>query len=1257
MPPVGKRGGSLRDCCPSVTLESPAKPPWPSLELNSIDNAARKFLISATIVLQKSIHLTAFLDCGAEGSFMSEKFARQHFLRLEPLDPPFAVRLADGSAAKGGTINHTTVPLCLAINHHVEEIRFFIVPSLSHGVILGMDWLRRHNPSIDWATDSVRFLSEYCLSSCFEAREGRKPKEKEESFNLSPALGGSANLTVGPGSLPLNCVVGQLCAIPKETVRKNIQPSYPEVSILTISRETLDEQREEGDEWGLVFFQKNEKLLELRDLASLHSQVMPLIEPLPNANDQSDAAKEIIQEFADVFSKSNADCLPEHSQYDCTIPIQPGSSPPYGRVYNLTPQEKEAMLQYLEENLSKGFIRKSTSPAGAPCFFVKKKDGSLRLCVDFRGLNEITVKNRYPLPLISELIRTVKDAKVFSALDLRGAYNLVRIAEGEEWKTAFRTPSGLFEYLVMPFGLANAPAVFQSMVDAIFSEFKDRFVVCYLDDILVFSQNHDQHREHLRIVLERLRANNLFCKEEKCHFFTDKLLYLGYVISPQGVSMDPSKVESITNWPAPTSRREVQVFLGFANFYRKFIRHFAKTVRPLTRLLRKDADFFWDQATATAFKRIKLAFAAPSFLAHADNSRPFIVETDASGHAIGAILSQEQTNGDVQPVAFYSRQMITAERNYSIFDKELLAVVEAFREWRHYLQGAYQPTQVLTDHRNLEYFTSTKFLTRRLARWADFLIDFDFILRYRPGASNTQADILSREGTSRNEQANQEHVESAILSPKEIILAAIDFTGDSSFLEEIRTATTKDPIVKELPKKGYALKEGLLLYNDLIYVPTVDLRLHILRENHDSPTAGHFGINKTIELVTRNYWWPGLKSFIADYIKSCDCNRAKSSRHKPYGLLEPLPIPNRPWSSISTDFIGELPQSNGYNAISVWVCRLTKMAHFVPCRTSTTASDLARIFKDNIFRLHGLPEDIVSDRGPQFVSRFWKALCESLSIAPKLSTAFHPQTDGQTERTNQTLEQFLRNYLVYEQSNWAELLPLAEFAYNNSSSKSTKVTPFFANLGHHPRANSLPARRMESSPFEAEKWTSKIQETLKQLTAELKTAQKFQKKFADRHRLPMEFKVGDSVWLVSKNITTTRPSKKLDFKKIGPFKVIKRVGNNAYRLDLPSTMAIHDVFHVALLEPTTSSQIPGRKIEPPPPVTVENTSEFVVEGILDSRLYRRQGQYLVQWEGYHPSEATWEPVSHVANCPDIIAQFHANQPLKPGPWRTGRRTN
>lgn len=489
------------------------------------------------------------------------------------------------------------------------------------------------------------------------------------------------------------------------------------------------------------------------------------------------------------------------------------------------------------------------------------------------------------------------------------------------------------------------------------------------------------------------------------------------------------------------------------------------------------------------------------------------------------------------------------------------------------------------------------------------------------------------------------------------MLAAIDFTGDSSLLEEIRTATAKDAIIKELPKKGYALKSGLLFYNDLIYVPTVQLRLDILRESHDSPTAGHFGINKTVELVTRNYWWPGLKPFITDYVKSCDCNRAKSSRHKPYGLLEPLPIPKRPWSSVSTDFIGELPLSNGFNAISVWVCRLTKMAHFVPCRTSTTASDLATIFKENIFRLHGLPDDIISDRGPQFISRFWSALCKSLSITPKLSTAFHPQTDGQTERTNQTLEQYLRNYLTYEQSNWADLLPLAEFAHNNSSSKSTKVTPFFANYGLHPRANSLPAKQQQSHPFDAESWSSKIQETLKQLTTELKSAQKCQKKFADRHRLPLEFKVGDSVWLLSKNITTTRPSKKLDFKKMGPFKIVKRIGNNAYQLDLPSTMAIHDVFHVVLLEPTTPSQIPGRKTEPPPPITVENTTEFEVQEVLDSRIYRRQGQYLVHWKGFHQGDFTWEPVSHMANCQEAVAQFHAKHPSKPGPWPTATRSN
>jgi hypothetical protein len=407
--------------------------------------------------------------------------------------------------------------------------------------------------------------------------------------------------------------------------------------------------------------------------------------------------------------------------------------------------------------------------------------------------------------------------------------------------------------------------------------------------------------------------------------------------------------------------------------------------------------------------------------------------------------------------------------------------------------------------------------------------------------------------------------------------------------------------------------------------------------------AGHFGVAKTFKLVSRDFWWPKMRKFITDYVTSCSCAKSKTPRHKPFGLLKPLDVPERPWSSITTDFIVELPPSQGFNAISVWVCRFTKMAHFVPCTTNITADGMASIFCETIYKLHGIPKDIVSDRGPQFVSKFWQSFCTRLGIKSSLSTAYHPETDGQSERVNQVLEQYLRCFLNYHQDNWIQLLPLAEFAYNNSLHASTNLTPFFANYGFHPTSDLLPLVSYEKIG-NRELRQKEINESIKY---QLKIAQDNYKRHADKQRKHFEFSVGQKVWLSTRHIKTIRPSKKLDHKRFGPFEITDRVGTNAYRLKLPETMKIHNVFHVSLLEPVFENPFIGREEDPPLPIIMDAEPEYEVEEILDSRLYNRKVQYLVKWKGYQFSESTWEPWTNLTHCQELVKNFHARYPSKP----------
>ena len=1132
------------------------------------------------------IHTNALLDSGATTCFMDMVFARTHSIPKIKKEKAIPVEVIDGRPLSSGAITEGTISLELIVGSHREEIAFDLISSPRHPIILGLSWLMTHNPVVDWRRHSIDFTARVSEAT---VKDGRDLLETghETSSNYS-GMGVNHD---GIGQAKIHAIIG-------EVATTSIPSKY--------------------------------------------------------------------REFSDVFEKRNADKLPEHRPYDCPIDLLEGASPPFGPIYGLTEPELAALREYIDENLAKGFIRHSKSPAASPILFVKKKDGTLRLCVDYRGLNKVTVRNRYPLPLIPELLDRLRTGRVFSKIDLRGAYNLVRIRPGDEWKTAFRTRYGLFEYRVMPFGLTNAPAVFQHMMNDIFREYLDQFMVAYLDDILIYSPDLDTHAQHVRLVLTKLREYGLYAKYEKCVFEQPSVEFLGYIITCDGISMDQRKVAAIQEWQPPTRVRDVQSFLGFANFYRRFIKGFSSIVQPLVALTRKDRPFTWTSAEQTAFVSLKSAFMTAPVLLHPNPTKPFIVETDASDFAIGAILSQPDEDGVEHPVAYYSRKFAAPEINYPIYDKELAAIISAFEEWRPYLIGAQHRIQVITDHKNLLYFASTRTLNRRQARWSIFLADYDFELTFRPGNQHGKADALSRRSELELRPGDTAYDEQSqcLLTPAQVQISTTYMLQDETLLGEITTATTADRFAQEIkacledpmshrsPRDDldkFSIHDGLLLRDTLVYVPDGPCRVRVISECHDSPLAGHFGVAKTFELISRTYWWPQQWKLVKDFIKTCEiCSRSKKAHHRPYGLLQPLPVPNRPWSSISMDFITDLPPSEGHDAILVIVDRFTKMAHFIPCSKSISGPETANLILANVVRLHGIPDDIISDRGAPFISHFWKRLFQLLGTTTKLSTAFHPQTDGQTERVNQVLEQYLRGVVSYQQDDWTTFLPLAEFAYNNTLHSSTGTSPFFANFGFQPRFSiSVPSGSVNPS---AEERARRLKEIHQDLILELVNAQDRQMSSANNHRAPApNFQVGDMVWLLRRNITTTRPCSKLDYTKLGPFRISKRINPVAYRLDLPSHYRIHNVFHVSLLEVYHPSTLPGRKHTRPPPIKLVSGDEYEVEEILDSKLVRRKLYYLVLWKGYPITEATWEPCNHLANATEAVSNFHLRYPRKPSP--------
>ena len=479
-----------------------------------------------------------------------------------------------------------------------------------------------------------------------------------------------------------------------------------------------------------------------------------------------------------AFSKHQTSLLRPNSEHDHAIDIEEGMKIPNLPIYNLSGRELDILRDYLGTAQEKGWIRPSKSPVGAPILFVPKADGTMRLCVDYRGLNRVTIKNRYPIPLVSEMLDRLSKAQVFTKLDLRDAYHRLRIREGDEWKTAFKTRYGHFEYLVMPFGLANAPATFQSYIHRALGGLVDRTCVVYLDDILIYSEAEQDHDAHVEEVLDRLVEWGLYCKASKCTFSTRSVEFLGFIVTPGGVVMDPVRVQTIKQWPEPSEYKDIQVFLGFANFYRRFVYNYSAIVRPLVDHMtaaqkppedhqRADADrakskaaksrkgptkwylpWSWPAEVQAAFLSIREKFTAAPVLQHFDPVKPIMVLTDASDFAMAAILLQpssanEPTEQHWKPVAFWSKKFSGPSLRWHTHDKELNAIVEAFKTWRHYLEHAPSTIRVLSDHDNLRYFMTTKELSAKQARWAEDLARFDFEVEYRPGAENP-ADGPSR---------------------------------------------------------------------------------------------------------------------------------------------------------------------------------------------------------------------------------------------------------------------------------------------------------------------------------------------------------------------------------------------------------------------------------------------------------------------------------------------------------------------------------
>ncbi len=1009
-----------------------------------------------------------------------------------------------------------------------------------------------------------------------------------------------------------------------------------------------------------------------------------------------------LAEYADRFDPELAKRLPPlRPGYDMLIELTTDSRRVgFQQPRKLSQVQAEALQQLVKDGLERGIIYETTSEIASAPTFAKKKDGTIRGCMDYRRLNKFTRRVAFPSQDPIRMIDRLRRAHRFTVVDLTAAYWQVRMAPESEALTTFTTEDATYAWRVMPFGLVNAPAVFQRFINAVLRPFQ-AFAGGYFDDLIIFSARGEDHWDHVRQVLQALRDNQLCLSLQKCKFNCDTVAYLGMVVGPDGVSLDPDKVKAVAEWPVPTDIDQVRQFLGLTAFMRRHVGFFAHHAKPLTELTRKGVRFAWSEACQAAFEKIKRELMSAPVLAYPQPDRPYHIFTDASDVALGGVLMQSHVDDQgvdrLRVVAYYSRVLSKAERMYTVYARELLAIVTCLTTWWHYTDGTGTIT-VWSDHRNLVWFTEKRTLNLREAGWAETLGEFDFFIKHIEGAQNQAADALSRAAAggrahdlpSRSlidprRMVNPGPAERWVGLPTRIAAPAVaasepreeeeeDDANEEAFvadpnpsftpqeLEEMAVRPDFDPSklmqwlkyeqqhdleseAEDLCGRAGWVRggDGLVRQGHRIYVPP-SVRNRILWMKHDMPAAGHRGQRTTRKLVALHFVWPGMYRDIDQYVASCPvCQLTKAPRHAPYGFLKPIEPPSRPGADWSIDFVTGLGDADG--AVMVCTDRLTRLVRFIHTSKSVTAKQTAHLFLKNIVRAHGVPQRILSDRGPQFISRVWHAVWEGLGTKISHSSAYHAASNGLVERVNQPLETYLRLFCERDED-WRDFLWLAEFSYNSAYHTAIKCSPFKAMYGFEPCIDIIPPGQA-SIPAATER-LQQLKQVQQACRAAIMEANEIYRKFYNTGRREQpELKVGQLVTVLRRNMVGDRT--KLDPLRVGPFKIVKQINELAYELDLAYTTNKSRTFHVSLLEPFDVDGPPDRIRRPMRGVaTAEGERSAVIEKIIDSALQEDVLFYRVHWRDTLAHQDTWERAEDVRSvAPVKVSWFHISHPESP----------
>lgn len=1073
-----------------------------------------------------------------------------------------------GDGSSVSTVGTTSAKIKIGMVESVEKI--YIISGEDNGILtLGRSWGTKHQPSLNWKDFSITTTRE----------NGQKVR-----------------------------------ILPKTVMNQN------RVSIKRMSFKKMARELKKGK-------------------TELFMARMTKVSPEPDSHNTESMEKvkanaffkDLISEYADVFRQELPDKLPPKRAFEFEIVTDPSQSPATRPVIRLSWEEQKELKRQLADLLKKGLIRHSTSPYGAPVFFVKKKGGALRMVCDYRGLNKMTRKDSNPLPLLEETLDQLAEAKIFSKFDLVGAYHQLRIREEDIHKSAIRTRFGTFEWRVVCFGLTNAPAAFTRLASDIFKELNGDCLAFYLDDVIIYSRTLEEHKKHLRSFLNLLRKHKLLAKGSKCEVGQEEVYFLGQYVSAGKIRMDDTLVQAVKDWPTPKSVKDIQKFLGLSGYYRKFIRHYADIARPISDLVRKHR-FKWNEEQRIAFEELKKALVTAPVLAIPKIGSPFTVTTDASKFAVGATLEQEG-----HPVAFLSHRLTEAENNWHTGDQELLAFLIALQKWDVYLRGV--SFQLNTDHEPIRYLQTKPRLSPRQQRWLDIFQQYDFNISHLKGKENIAADALSR----RVDLESKRLLRTAPKFLEKILQAQKKDAFTAEMVQKINNPELKCDTTVEKAFRNFGLENGFLIWkgsaNSRIFVPnTKNLRKEIIQTFHEK---AHFGSTKVYAEVARHVYWNKMFEDIQRAVACCKiCQANKIERRKKSGLMIPHNVPKKCWEHITADFVTEFPESTlGSDSVLVVVDKLSKRVVLIPMKKNNTAEEVAHLFELHVFSKFGVPEKLTSDRDPKFTSSYWKSIMNANTIKLNMATTDHPETDGQSERSIQTVISVLRPVIQTEPQEWEHFLPSMEYEINAAKQESTKLSPFEIDIGRIPKRPLSRNLEIGSGSSTAAEFIEK-QKIFEQVARDhLTAAKEAQKYYADKSRQDRQFEKGDWVMLQA---TGTNASTRAELPEkwqprfMGPVEVLEKIGEVSYRLELPPSMKrAHNIFHVSRLKPYSAEKATTNidvVVDP------DGTIEQVVEKIIRHVGKKKNREYLVQFSGEQKSQL-WMKQPDLKNAKELVLEY------------------